>query len=350
MTKPVDFAGRRVGAGNPCFIIAEAGVNHDGDLGRARRLADAAHAAGADAVKFQAFIPEELATADADKAGYQRETTGCGGQLEMLRALALSPEDQKALKAHCERVGITYLCTPYENNSADLLHALDVQGFKLGSTDTANVPFLRHLAAMGRPLILSTGMCDLDEVRVGVEAFLDAGGDGRLVLMHCVSQYPSPLDQSNLRAIRTLEDAFRVPVGFSDHTKGVEAGPLAVAAGACCVEKHFTLDRSALGPDHKASVEPAELSDYVGRIRRAEEALGDGVKRVMPCEAENKKMVRKSLVAARRIEPGARIGPEDLACKRPATGLAPKAFDHVVGRRAARAIERDEAISESALE
>lgn len=342
MTRPVEIAGRPVGPGAPCFVIAEAGVNHNGDADTALRLVEAAADAGADAVKFQSFVAADLVTAAAPKAAYQERTTGAvGGQLEMLEALELTVDDHRRLKAACAARGVVYLCTPYEEASADMLERLDVAAYKIASTDTTNLPFLRHVAARRRPVILSTGMASLGEAEAAVETLRAHGADGRIVVLHCTSEYPAPFASLNLRAMDTMARAFGCPVGFSDHTPGVGAAPWAVALGACMVEKHFTLDRNLPGPDHRASMEPAELAELVATLRRVEAALGDGVKRPAPVERENRERMRKSLVARRPIAAGAVICAADLTAKRPGTGLDPAWSDRVAGRRAARDIPVD---------
>jgi N,N'-diacetyllegionaminate synthase len=341
MIQPVCIGNRLVGPGQPCFIIAEAGVNHNGDMHLAHRLIDAAAEASADAVKFQSFATEELITPEAPKAGYQIETTGGpGNQYKMLKALELSADQQAELKAHCEQVGILYLCTPYENTSVDVLDRMDVVAFKIASTDTTNIPFLRHVASKGRPVILSTGMSTLGEVERAVNT-LHAGGLDKIVLLHCTSEYPAPVREANLRAILTMKQAFHCPVGFSDHTPGIGASPWAVAAGACVIEKHFTLDRNMAGPDHRASLEADELSALVRTVRDVEAALGDGIKRPMPSELSNKPLMQKSLIARRNIPAGDTIVSDDLTCKRPGFGLAPSWFDRIVGKRAAVDIPKD---------
>lgn len=341
----MEIAGRPVGRGHPCLIIAEAGVNHNGDLGRALEMIDRAAEAGADAVKFQSFFADEIVTRSAPKAGYQRQTTDEGeSQYEMLRSLELDEAQQAALVEACARRGILFLSTPYDLRSVALLERLGVSAYKIASTDTTNLPFLRAVGRTGRPVLLSTGMCDLGEVEAAVRA-CRAEGDAGLALLHCTSEYPAPLAEANLRAIGTLERAFGCPVGFSDHTPGIEAGPWAVAAGACVLEKHFTLDRSLPGPDHAASLEPGELAAAVRAVRALEAALGDGIKRVMPSEAANKPAMQKSLVARRAIAAGETITAESLACKRPATGLPPAFWERVIGRPAARDIAADETLT-----
>jgi N,N'-diacetyllegionaminate synthase len=334
--QPVQIGNRLVGPTEPCFIVAEAGVNHNGNMRLAHQLIDAAAEAGADAVKFQSFVTEELITPKAPKARYQAETTGePGSQYEMLKALELSGHQQAELKRHCEQAGITYLCTPYESASVDALDRIDVAAFKIASTDTTNIPFLRHVASKGRPVILSTGMSTLGEVEQAVGTLHSRGLDGKIVILHCTSEYPAPVSEANLRAILTLQQAFHCPVGFSDHTASVGASPWSVVIGACMVEKHFTLDRNMAGPDHRASLEPGEMAALVGTVRDVEAALGDGIKRPMPSEIPNKPRMQKSLVARRNIHAGDRITLDDLTCKRPGEGLAPLWFDRVIGRRAA---------------
>jgi N,N'-diacetyllegionaminate synthase len=342
MIAPVRIGNKLVGPGQPCFIIAEAGVNHNGDMLLAHRLIDAAAAAGVDAVKFQSFITEELITPDAPKANYQVEATGeSGSQYMMLKSLELSADQQVELKAHCDQIGIIYLCTPYEQESAQMLDHMGIAAFKIASTDTTNTPFLKFLASKGRPTILSTGMSTLGEVEQAVNALLCGGLDDKIVILHCTAEYPTPTREVNLRAILTMQRAFVCPVGFSDHTLGIGASPWAVAVGACVIEKHFTLDRNMAGPDHRASLDPAGLSDLVQSVRDVEAALGDGVKRPMPCEIHNKPRMQKSLVARRRISAGDIISPDDLTCKRPGYGMPPSWFDRIVGKKAAVDIPQD---------
>lgn len=349
-TPIVEIAGREVGAGRPCFVIAEAGVNHNGDSALAHQLVDAARDAGADAVKFQMFRADSLVTAEAEKAGYQKASTKSGGaQLDMLRALELDEETHAALKRHCDEAGLLYLCTPYDEESADALDRLGVAAYKVGSTDTANIPFLRHIAATGRPVILSTGMSTLEDVEVAMDALGGPGGNGRTVVLHCTSEYPAPFAESNLRAMAALVTATGCPVGFSDHTEGPGAAPYAVALGACCIEKHFTLDRSMEGPDHQASLEPDVFRELVREIRIVEAALGDGIKRVMPSEAANVAHVRKSVVARVAISAGTVIRADMLAAKRPGTGLEPQWIDRIAGRRAARDIAVDEQLDQASV-
>ncbi len=330
----VEIAGRKIGSGFPCFVIAEAGVNHNGSLELALKLVDAAAVAGADAVKFQTFVAERLVTVTAAKAAYQARNTGTdGSQLEMLKALELSPEAHATLIAHCRQRGILFLSSPFEEESSDFLDALGVTAFKVPSGELTNLPLLRHLARKGRPLIVSTGMATLAEVDEAVEA-LRGAGCRKIILLHCVSQYPADPQDSNLRAMATMREAFGVPVGFSDHARDSTVAIVAVALGACVLEKHFTLDRALPGPDHRASVEPEELTALVRAVRSAEQALGDGRKEPKSCETETARTARKSLVAAKVIAMGATLTADMVEIKRPGTGLPPKRMAMLLGRRA----------------
>jgi len=330
--KPVRIGDRGIGPGHPCFILAEAGVNHNGDVDLALKLVDAAADAGADAVKFQTFKADRLVSPEAAKAAYQVEATGGGeSQLEMLRGLELSQEAHWKILAHARERGILMLSTPFDAESADFLDRLGLPAFKIGSGEITNLPLLAHVAAKGKPLILSTGMAWLAEVAEAVRTVRDAGARD-LVLLHCVSNYPAEPRDVNLRAMRTMADAFGVPVGYSDHTVGNEVALAAVALGACVIEKHFTLDRSLPGPDHKASVEPAELASLVRGIRVVEQALGHGRKEPTAAEADTARVARKSLVMARDVQAGTVLTEDMVAIKRPGTGLPPAMLKDVVGR------------------
>ena len=340
----------KIGKKHPCFIIAEAGVNHNGNINIAHKLIESAKAAGADAVKFQCFKAESLVTRNSGKADYQLKTTsGDDSQFSMLKQLELSDREQAQLKKHCDDEGILYLCTPYEQNSADLLETIGVDAYKIASTDTSNIPFLRYLAPKNIPVILSTGMSNLGDVEESVDELKKNGLDGKIIILQCTAEYPAPLEDINLRAMKTMELAFGCPVGFSDHTSGIGASPWAVAAGACVVEKHFTLDRCMEGPDHKASIEPQEMGQMVSTIRNVELALGDGMKRIMPSERKNKSKMQKSLVATREISAGRMIKPEDLTCKRPGTGLPPNWLDKVIGQQVLKTIKKDDVLTLEAI-
>ncbi len=345
MVGTISIAGQPVGPGEPCFVIAEAGVNHNGQIEIAHRLIDAAVDAGADAVKFQTFSADRLVTVDAPKAGYQVETTGGDeSQYAMLKRLELGPEMHRQLMNHCWDRGILFMSTPFDEQSADLLYNFDVAVFKLPSGEIPNLPFLAYVARFGKPLIVSTGMSTLDEVRTAVQTIRRAGNK-QIALLHCVSSYPTAPEDVNLRAMQTMRAAFDLPVGFSDHTPGIEIPLAAAALGACIVEKHFTLDRSQPGPDHRASLEPYELAAMVVGIRKVEAALGDGVKEPRPGELEVAAVVRKSLVAACDIEAGTALTAEMIAIKRPGTGLAPALRDSLVGKTTVVAIPQGTLIS-----
>lgn len=350
MVRPITIGDRTVGGGAPCFVIAEAGVNHNGDLEMAKRLIDVAAEAGADAVKFQTFRAEDLATADAPKARYQEETTGSNeGQLEMLKRLELDEAGHKTLAGHCRLRGILFLSSPFDEACADMLEDLGVPAFKIPSGELTNLPFLRHVAAKGRPMIVSTGMATLSEVFAAVEAIREAGNPG-LTLLHCVSAYPAQPEDANLRAMDAMMEAFHLPVGWSDHTAGIEISLAAVALGAAVIEKHFTLDRSLPGPDHRASLEPDELRAMIRAIRNIEASLGDGTKAPTADEAEVAAMARKSLVAARDLGAGTVLADGDLAARRPGTGLPPGRLDEFLGRMLIRDLAAGTLLAEDMLQ
>ena len=332
LMKVIEIASRPIGIGHPVFILAEAGVNHNGDLELAFKLVDAAAQSGADAVKFQTFRADKLVTRDAPKAEYQLKSTGTEqSQYEMLRSLELSVEDHLALIQRCEQIGILFLSTPFDEESADLLERLGVPAFKISSGEITNLPFLEHVARKQKPMLLSTGMADAGEVKAAVDR-IRAQGNEALVLLQCVSNYPADPAESNLRAMATMATLCEVPAGYSDHTTGNEVSLAAVALGACVIEKHFTLDRSLPGPDHPASLEPEELNALVRGIRMVESALGDGVKRPAASEANTRKVARKSLVAAHDLAAGTTLEEPMIAIKRPGTGLAPGIRPELVGR------------------
>lgn len=330
---------RWVGEGERSFVIAEAGVNHNGDPELALRLIEVAADAGADAVKFQTFRAETLASPSARKAAYQAAATGGEeSQAAMLQRLELSPQVHQRLIERCRELDLVFLSTPFDLRSLEFLDRLQVPALKLGSGEVTHHRLIQAAAATGRPLILSTGMATLDEIGAAVGVFNAAGGRA-LVLLHCVSAYPAPAEQVNLRAISTLAQAFGVPVGFSDHTVGTDVAIGAAALGAAVIEKHFTLDRGLPGPDHAASLEPSELKQMVEGIRRVSVALGDGVKRPMPCELDTLEVARRSLAAARDLPVGVELQPSDLIGLRPATGICPSQESSVVGRRLGRAVQ-----------
>jgi N-acetylneuraminate synthase len=322
---------RRIGPGAPCFVIAEAGVNHDGRLDQALRLVDAAVAAGADAVKFQTFSAAALVTPYAAKARYQRETTDpAESQFDMLARLELSRDMHDRLVEHC-RSRITFLSTPFDEDSVDLLDSLGVTAFKVSSGELTNVALLRHLSGKKKPVLLSTGMGTLSDVELALEQF---GEEVPVALLHCVSNYPTVPADANLRVIATLRRAFGVPVGFSDHTTGTAVALAAVARGASIIEKHLTLDRSLPGPDHRASLEPQEFRGLTASIRDVEAALGDGRKRPVAAERDVAAVARRSLVTACDVSKGTRLTVDMVTRRRPGAGLPPSALPFVIGRRA----------------
>lgn len=330
--RTIDIGGRPVGVGHPAFVIAEAGVNHNGDVDMACRLVDAAAEAGADAVKFQTFRAERLVSANAPQAEYA--ATNLGGstsQYDMLKALELTDEDHRRLFRYCEERRILFLSSPFDEESADFLESLDVLAFKVPSGELTNLGYLAHIAAKSRPMIISTGMADLGEVEAAVRA-VEGEGNYDYVLLHCVSNYPAAAEDANLRAMLTLEAAFGNPVGYSDHTLGLEVPLAAVALGACVIEKHLTLDRSLPGPDHQASSEPDELANLVRGIRTVEAALGTGRKRPASSEASTASVVRKSLVSARDLTVGTVLTEAAITAKRPGTGLPLTMRPYVLGR------------------
>lgn len=336
---------------NQVLIIAEAGVNHNGDLDLAKGLIDAAAQVGADLVKFQTFSADRLATATAAKADYQTQTTGSAEtQHAMLRRLELTRDMHLVLIDHCRQRAIGFLSTAFDTQSLDLLAELGLYCFKIPSGEITNLPYLRHVGRLAAPadksVILSTGMATLGEIEAALDILEIAGTPrGRITVLHCNTEYPTPMRDVNLRAMVTLREAFQVAVGYSDHTPGIEVPIAAVALGATVIEKHLTLDRTLPGPDHPASLEPDEFAAMVRAIRHIEQALGDGLKRPSPSEAKNRPIARKSLVAAVPIRAGEPFTPANLTAKRPGTGLSPMRWDEVIGRPASRDYAADELIA-----
>ncbi|OIQ09843.1 N,N'-diacetyllegionaminic acid synthase [Moorella thermoacetica] len=324
---------------NKVFIIAEAGVNHNGDLQLARKLVDAAVEAGADAVKFQTFKAEEVATPGAERAQYQKDNMPekDESQLEMIKRLELSYAQFRELYAYCRQKGIIFLSSPFDPESIDFLAELGVPYFKIPSGEITNYPFLRRIAGKKRPVILSTGMATLGEVEGALRVLGEAGATD-ITLLHCTTSYPASLEGVNLRAMLTMKQAFALPVGYSDHTMGIAIPIAAAALGAEVIEKHLTLDRNLPGPDHRASLEPGEFKEMVMAIRQVEKSLGDGIKRPAPGELAVMPAARRSLVAARDIAAGEIITESCLTARRPGTGIPPNFWDVVVGRQARRDI------------
>lgn len=331
---------------NRILIIAEAGVNHNGDLALAKQLIDVAAEAGADLVKFQTFSADRLATRAAKKADYQIQTTGSiETQHQMLSRLELSSEMHHALIEHCAARSIGFFSTGFDNESVDFLVSLGQSHFKIPSGEITNLPYLRHIGQFGKAVILSTGMATLGDIEAAIAVLEQAGTPRALItVLHCTTEYPTPMTEVNLRAMQSIRAAFGVAVGYSDHTPGTEVAIAAAALGATVIEKHFTLDFNLPGPDHKASLEPYELKAMVTAIRNIEIALGDGVKRLTPSEVRNKPIARKSLVARKTIKMGEVFSAENITCKRPGTGISPMRWNEVIGRIALRNFVVDELI------
>jgi N,N'-diacetyllegionaminate synthase len=331
---------------DPPVVIGEIGVNHNGDLQIARDLIDVAAKAGVQVVKLQVFKTEKEISRFAELAPYQKEAgSHATSQFDLCKALELPYDAVRDLKGYCDRRGLGFLCSVFDFDSVDfLVDELKVSSLKIASGEVTNLPFLQYVASKGVGLLLSTGASTLAEVRDAIH-MINSVGHPELVLFHCVSSYPAPNTQLNLRAIQTLRDAFSVPVGFSDHSEGIEAAMVAVALGASVIEKHFTLDRDMDGPDHKASIEPDELHRLVEAVATAKMMLGDGKKKPMPCEEENLPLIRRSLVANASLNAGTRLTREMIDIKRPASGIAPRELQSVIGRELLRDLGEDEPIT-----
>jgi N,N'-diacetyllegionaminate synthase len=329
------------------FVIAEAGVNHNGSLELAKRLIDVAVDAGADAVKFQTFKAENLVCKGAQKANYQKQTTSIEeSQFEMLKRLELDEMAHLEIIAYCKQKNIMFLSTPFDHDSIDMLNGFGMQIFKIPSGEITNLPYLRRIGQLGKEVILSTGMADIGEVEDALDVLMQSGvAKNQITVLHATTEYPCPIDEVNLRAMRTMRDAFGVKVGYSDHTQGIEVPIAAVAMGACVIEKHFTLDKSMDGPDHKASLEPDELKAMVRAIRRIDQAMGDGIKKPSKSETKNIPISRKSVVATKSIKVGEVFSIDNLTVKRPGAGINPMRWDEVVGSIAVRDFEPDESIT-----
>lgn len=326
------------------LIIAEAGVNHNGNVELAHKLIDAAHNAGADVVKFQTAQPELVISKFAEKAEYQKAATGSDeSQLDMCKKIMLRYEDHNELKEHCEVLGIKFLSTPFDIKSIAFLEELGCSMWKVPSGEITNLPYLTKIAETHKPIILSTGMSEMEEIADAI-ALLNSHGAGKIILLHCTTEYPAPFEDVNLRAMETMRKKFGLKVGYSDHTRGIEIPIAAVAMGACVIEKHFTLDRNMDGPDHKASLEPDELSAMVKAIRNVEKALGNGIKTPSTSEIKNIHIARKSIVAKKKILKGETFTEENITTKRPGSGISPMRWNEILGTRAIRAFEEDELI------
>jgi len=328
------------------FIIAEAGVNHNGSLEIAKKLIDVAIEAKVDTIKFQTSQPEKVISKFAPKAEYQKKTTGgLGSQLEMVKKLVLDEEAQRLLVDDCKKKGIMFLSTPFDLESIDFLNELGLQTLKIPSGEITNLPYLRKIGSLRKKIIMSTGMADLNEIKAALDILTSCGTPKEnITILHCNTEYPTPFEDVNLSAMLTIRDTFKVKVGYSDHSRGIEVPIAAVALGATIIEKHFTLDRAMIGPDHKASLEPDELKAMVKAIRNIEVALGDGVKKASLSESKNILIARKSIVANEYIKKSEVFTEKNITAKRPATGISPMEWDRVIGKRAKRNFEEDELI------
>jgi N,N'-diacetyllegionaminate synthase len=331
------------------FIIAEAGVNHNGDLELAKKLIDAASDAGADAVKFQTFKAEKLVSKDAKKAAYQQENmqVKSDSQYEMLKKLELDTQTHKELIAYCNTKNIMFLSTPFDLESIELLNDLQLPIFKIPSGEITNLPYLRAIAKLNKKVVLSTGMSSMQEVREAFEVLLNNGTEKEnITILHANTMYPTPMEDVNLHAMQSIQKELDIAVGYSDHTLGIEVPIAAVAMGASIIEKHFTLSRSMEGPDHKASLEPDELKAMVISIRNIEKSLGSYEKKPSPSEMPNMALARKSIVAARKIAKGEVLSEENLTVKRPGEGISPMRWDKIIGKVATKSYDIDEMIEE----
>lgn len=342
--RKIKINNRLVGEGEPVFIVAEAGVNHNGNVDLAKQLIDAAKDAGADAVKFQVFKADKLIMRNTEKANYQKATADSKeSQYELMKRLELTENNFKELADYANKKEIIFLASPYDQEGVDLLYEIDVPAFKVASGEITNFPLLKHIANKGKPIILSTGMSTLGEVDEALRVIRDHGVED-IVLLHCITSYPTKIEDVNLTAMQMMKCAFKLPVGFSDHTLGMIMPIAAVALGAVVIEKHFTMNRNLSGPDHNASLEPYELRDMVTAIRNVERALGDGIKRPTGNEEEIKKLARRSIIAGVDIPKGTVITEKMLDFKRPGTGISPKYINMIVGKRAKKIIESNELI------
>ena len=328
------------------LIIAEAGVNHDGSVATAKKMIDAAVDAGVDLVKFQTFKAEALVTQSAGKAEYQKNLTDIREtQFEMIKKLELDRSAHEELIKHCEEKGIHFLSTGFDHDSIDLLAELNIPFFKIPSDEITNLPYLRDVGRIGKPVVMSTGMATLEEVQAAMNVLLDAGvKKDELTILHCNTEYPTPMEDVNLKAMLTIREELGVKIGYSDHTLGIEIPVAAVAMGATVIEKHFTLDRTLPGPDHAASLEPHELKAMVIAIRNTEIALGEGVKKPSPSEIKNIPIARKSIVAAKKIKKGETLTEDNLAVKRPGTGVSPMEWGACIGKSATKEYQMDDLI------
>jgi N,N'-diacetyllegionaminate synthase len=328
------------------FIIAEAGVNHNGDIEIAKKLIDAAKDANADAVKFQTFVTENIVSRKAEKAKYQKDNIGDEeSQFEMLKKLELDVDIHRLLINYCKKKNIMFLSTPFDHDSINMLNKLGLEIFKIPSGELTNLPYLKHIGSLNKKVILSTGMANIGEVEDALNVLLESGTKrDHIDILHANTEYPTPMEDVNLNAMVTLGNTFKVKFGYSDHTLGIEVPIAAVALGAEIIEKHFTLDKSMEGPDHKASLEPSELNKMVKAIRNIEIAMGDGIKQTSPSEQKNKPIARKSIVAQKKISKGEIFTSNNIAVKRPGTGISPMRWEEVIGKTSNQDFNKDDLI------
>lgn len=331
---------------NKVFIIAEAGVNHNGSIELAKKLIDVASESGADAVKFQTFKAEKLVSKNAQKADYQKQTTNkTESQFDMIKKLELDMDTHKELIAYCKTKNIMFLSTPFDHDSIELLNNLGLEIFKIPSGEITNLPYLRYIGKLNKKVILSTGMADIGEIEDALDILISAGTKKEnIIVLHANTMYPTPMEDVNLKAMVTIGNTFDIGFGYSDHTLGIEVDIAAVALGACCIEKHFTLDKTMEGPDHKASLEPDELKAMVKAIRNIELALGSSIKKPSKSEMPNMQIARKSIVAKIEIKKGDKLSEENITIKRPGNGINPMRWDEIVGTIAAKDYKEDELI------
>jgi len=347
----VKISNKIIGKNHPCFIIAEAGVNHNGKFKLAKKMVDVAAQAGVDAIKFQFFEADKVVTSDAEMAAYQKENLQLdNSQVEMLRKLELNENHHKRLKEYAEQKGLIFLSTPHSGKDAvDALERIEIAAYKIGSGDLTNKPLLEYVAKTKKPIILSTGMATMPEIKKAM-GWIKKAGNNKIIVLHCTTNYPCPYDEVNMNAMKTMMKELNCLVGYSDHTMGTEIPILARAMGACVIEKHFTLSRNMEGPDHKASIEPDELKYMVKSIRNIEKAFGSGEKKPNKSEEKIKFLVRKSVIAARNIKKGKKIEPDDIIIKRPGIGIQPEEYNKVIGKKTKGDIKKDELISWEKIE
>lgn len=339
----IKIGNKRIGEDEPCFIIAEAGVNHNGSVILAKKLIDQAKSCGADAIKFQTYITEELVTADAPKADYQKKYDKKESQSAMLKRLELNHKEFLKIIAYCRKKNIIFLSSAFDPISADFLNRAKMTAFKIGSGEITNLPLISKIAGFNKPIILSTGMADISDIKTALKTIYEKNNH-KVILLHCTTNYPAKMEEINLLAISSMKKKFKVPIGFSDHTPGIIVSMASRVLGACVLEKHFTLDKKMIGPDHQASLDFNELKNLVESIRNIEKALGDGIKKPQKSELEIRKVVRKSVVAIKNIPKGEKITLSMLALRRPGTGIEPKDISKIVGKIAKKDIVRENMI------